>query len=137
MYQGNHDCTLKLQISCNVQEHSCNVWCTNTDWWIISTVYINTFVFVYLNIMTVWRIDLLYRVLQKLLSYEVQHKTPFSTLIFVKIMYVYIWFYLTQVVLCKYHSVFLTADGQVYTCGHGQGGRLGHGDEQTYTVRAR
>lgn len=40
-------------------------------------------------------------------------------------------------VLCKYHSVFLTGDGQVYTCGHGQGGRLGHGDEQTYTVRAR
>lgn len=39
-----------------------------------------------------------------------------------------------EVVLCKYHSVFLTGDGQVYTCGHGQGGRLGHGDEQTYTV---
>ena len=36
--------------------------------------------------------------------------------------------------MCKYHTVFLTADGQVYTCGHGQGGRLGHGDEQTYTV---
>lgn len=39
-----------------------------------------------------------------------------------------------QVVLCKYHTVFLTVDGQVYTCGHGQGGRLGHGDEHTYMV---
>ncbi|XP_061171196.1 inhibitor of Bruton tyrosine kinase-like isoform X2 [Saccostrea echinata] len=39
-----------------------------------------------------------------------------------------------EAVLCKYHSVFLTTDGQVYTCGHGQGGRLGHGNEQTYTV---
>ncbi|XP_056015291.1 inhibitor of Bruton tyrosine kinase-like isoform X2 [Ostrea edulis] len=39
-----------------------------------------------------------------------------------------------EVVLCKYHTVFLTVDGQVYTCGHGQGGRLGHGDEHTYMV---
>ncbi|XP_077869618.1 inhibitor of Bruton tyrosine kinase-like [Saccoglossus kowalevskii] len=37
-----------------------------------------------------------------------------------------------QVVVCKYHSVFLSHNGQVYTCGHGQGGRLGHGNEQTY-----
>ncbi|XP_056141679.1 inhibitor of Bruton tyrosine kinase [Lampris incognitus] len=39
-----------------------------------------------------------------------------------------------QVVLCKFHSVFLSQKGQVFTCGHGQGGRLGHGDEQTYMV---
>ncbi|XP_041107151.1 inhibitor of Bruton tyrosine kinase isoform X2 [Polyodon spathula] len=42
--------------------------------------------------------------------------------------------YIKQVVLCKFHSVFLSQKGQVYTCGHGQGGRLGHGDEQTYLV---
>ncbi|XP_028903554.1 inhibitor of Bruton tyrosine kinase [Ornithorhynchus anatinus] len=42
--------------------------------------------------------------------------------------------YITQVVLCKFHSVFLSQKGQVYTCGHGQGGRLGHGDEQTCLV---
>ncbi|XP_048209598.1 inhibitor of Bruton tyrosine kinase isoform X2 [Perognathus longimembris pacificus] len=39
-----------------------------------------------------------------------------------------------QVVLCKFHSVFLSQRGQVYTCGHGPGGRLGHGDEQTCLV---
>ncbi|XP_070564360.1 inhibitor of Bruton tyrosine kinase-like [Ptychodera flava] len=39
-----------------------------------------------------------------------------------------------EVVVCKYHSVFLTHNGQVYTCGHGQGGRLGHGNEQTYLI---
>ncbi|XP_041043858.1 inhibitor of Bruton tyrosine kinase isoform X1 [Carcharodon carcharias] len=42
--------------------------------------------------------------------------------------------YIKEVVLCKFHSVFLSQKGQVYTCGHGQGGRLGHGDEQTYLV---
>ncbi|XP_053350018.1 inhibitor of Bruton tyrosine kinase [Clarias gariepinus] len=42
--------------------------------------------------------------------------------------------YIKQVVVCKFHSVFLSQKGQVYTCGHGQGGRLGHGDEQTYLV---
>ncbi|KAM9723342.1 inhibitor of Bruton tyrosine kinase [Menidia menidia] len=42
--------------------------------------------------------------------------------------------YIKQVVLCKFHSVFLSQNGQVFTCGHGQGGRLGHGDEQTYLV---
>uniref|UniRef100_A0A8C7FFT6 Inhibitor of Bruton tyrosine kinase n=1 Tax=Oncorhynchus kisutch TaxID=8019 RepID=A0A8C7FFT6_ONCKI len=42
--------------------------------------------------------------------------------------------YVKQVVLCKFHTVFLSQKGQVYTCGHGQGGRLGHGDEQTYLV---
>uniref|UniRef100_A0AAY4AAF0 BTB domain-containing protein n=1 Tax=Denticeps clupeoides TaxID=299321 RepID=A0AAY4AAF0_9TELE len=42
--------------------------------------------------------------------------------------------YIKQVVLCKFHSVFLSQKGRVFTCGHGQGGRLGHGDEQTYLV---
>ncbi|KAB5586398.1 hypothetical protein PHYPO_G00001130 [Pangasianodon hypophthalmus] len=42
--------------------------------------------------------------------------------------------YIKQVVVCKFHSVFLSQKGKVYTCGHGQGGRLGHGDEQTYLV---
>ncbi|XP_076444948.1 inhibitor of Bruton tyrosine kinase-like [Babylonia areolata] len=36
-----------------------------------------------------------------------------------------------QIVMCKYHTVFLAHSGHVYTCGHGQGGRLGHGDEVT------
>ncbi|RUS75693.1 hypothetical protein EGW08_016535 [Elysia chlorotica] len=39
-----------------------------------------------------------------------------------------------QLVLCKYHTVFLSLSGQVYTCGHGQGGRLGHGDQHTVLV---
>nr|XP_036850372.1 inhibitor of Bruton tyrosine kinase isoform X2 [Manis javanica] len=42
--------------------------------------------------------------------------------------------YIKQVVLCKFHSVFLSQKGQIYTCGHGPGGRLGHGDEQTCLV---
>ncbi|XP_074539760.1 inhibitor of Bruton tyrosine kinase isoform X2 [Halichoeres trimaculatus] len=42
--------------------------------------------------------------------------------------------YIKQVVLCKFHSVFLTQKGQVFTCGHGHGGRLGHRDAQTYLV---
>ncbi|NXA45287.1 IBTK kinase, partial [Nothocercus julius] len=42
--------------------------------------------------------------------------------------------YIKQVVLCKFHSVFLSQKGQIYTCGHGQGGRLGHGDEQTCLI---
>uniref|UniRef100_A0A8C5ED32 BTB domain-containing protein n=1 Tax=Gouania willdenowi TaxID=441366 RepID=A0A8C5ED32_GOUWI len=42
--------------------------------------------------------------------------------------------YIKQVVLCKFHSVFLSQKGRVFTCGHGQGGRHGHGDEQTYLV---
>ncbi|XP_068004756.1 inhibitor of Bruton tyrosine kinase isoform X2 [Melanerpes formicivorus] len=42
--------------------------------------------------------------------------------------------YIKQVVLCQFHSVFLSHKGQVYTCGHGQGGRLGHGDEQTCLI---
>ena len=39
-----------------------------------------------------------------------------------------------QVVLSKFHSVFLAGDGRVFTCGHGHGGRLGHGDEQSHVV---
>ncbi|XP_049802872.1 inhibitor of Bruton tyrosine kinase [Schistocerca nitens] len=35
-----------------------------------------------------------------------------------------------QVAMHKYHSVFLSHDGSVYSCGHGQGGRLGQGTEQ-------
>uniref|UniRef100_A0A8D0DVM4 Inhibitor of Bruton tyrosine kinase n=1 Tax=Salvator merianae TaxID=96440 RepID=A0A8D0DVM4_SALMN len=42
--------------------------------------------------------------------------------------------YIKQVILCKFHSVFLSQKGQIYTCGHGQGGRLGHGDEQTCLI---
>ncbi|KAM7136933.1 inhibitor of Bruton tyrosine kinase isoform 2-T2 [Molossus nigricans] len=42
--------------------------------------------------------------------------------------------YIKQVVLCKFHSVFLSQRGQIYTCGHGPGGRLGHGDEQTCLI---
>lgn len=32
---------------------------------------------------------------------------------------------ISDVVLNKFHTLFLTTDGRVYTCGHGQGGRLG------------
>ncbi|XP_060567937.1 inhibitor of Bruton tyrosine kinase-like [Ruditapes philippinarum] len=39
-----------------------------------------------------------------------------------------------QVVMCKYHTVFLTTEGSVYTCGHGLGGRLGHPVEETCLV---
>ena len=39
--------------------------------------------------------------------------------------------------MCKYHSVFVSTAGQVYTCGHGRGGRLGHGHELTVLVRVQ
>jgi len=31
--------------------------------------------------------------------------------------------------------VFLSRRGEVFTCGHGRGGRLGHGNEQSIIVR--
>ena len=37
-------------------------------------------------------------------------------------------------VLSKYHSVFLTSDGDVYALGHGFGGRLGLGHENAALV---
>ncbi|XP_075911957.1 uncharacterized protein LOC142906975 isoform X5 [Petromyzon marinus] len=39
-----------------------------------------------------------------------------------------------QVELCAFHSVLLTRCGRVFTCGHGRGGRLGHGDEEACVV---
>ncbi|KAJ1426618.1 regulator of chromosome condensation 1/beta-lactamase-inhibitor protein II [Ochromonadaceae sp. CCMP2298] len=36
---------------------------------------------------------------------------------------------IVQVCASQYHSMALTAEGRVYTWGHGRGGRLGHGDE--------
>ncbi|XP_046848381.1 inhibitor of Bruton tyrosine kinase-like isoform X2 [Xenia sp. Carnegie-2017] len=42
-----------------------------------------------------------------------------------------------QVVLCKFHAVFLANDGGIWTCGHGQGGRLGHGNENTILIPKR
>lgn len=36
--------------------------------------------------------------------------------------------------MSEYHTVLLTSAGQVYTCGHGRGGRLGHPNEQTCLV---
>ncbi|XP_078373752.1 inhibitor of Bruton tyrosine kinase-like isoform X1 [Oculina patagonica] len=39
-----------------------------------------------------------------------------------------------EVVMCKFHSAFLSMDGKVFTCGHGRGGRLGHGNEETLLV---
>ena len=36
---------------------------------------------------------------------------------------------ISRVCLQKFHSAFLSRSGQVMTCGHGRGGRLGHGSE--------
>lgn len=38
---------------------------------------------------------------------------------------------IAQVVMSKFHTVFLSKRGQVYTCGFGIDGRLGHNDELT------
>ena len=43
-------------------------------------------------------------------------------------------FIIYQVVLCKFHTVFLSHRGAVFTCGHGRGGRLGHKNEQSIIV---
>ena len=34
----------------------------------------------------------------------------------------------------KFHSVLLSSCGVVLTCGHGRGGRLGHGSEASVVV---
>ena len=39
--------------------------------------------------------------------------------------------YISKVVLQKFHSAILTTEGAVLTFGHGQGGRLGHGNEDS------
>jgi alpha-tubulin suppressor-like RCC1 family protein len=41
---------------------------------------------------------------------------------------------ISQVVLEKFHSVLLTSSGLVLTCGHGRGGRLGHGTEASFVT---
>eukprot|EP00092_Neocalanus_flemingeri_P007797 GFUD01008418.1.p1 GENE.GFUD01008418.1~~GFUD01008418.1.p1 ORF type:complete len:1264 (-),score=415.99 GFUD01008418.1:202-3993(-) len=40
----------------------------------------------------------------------------------------------TKVELQKFHSAFVTKSGSVLTCGHGRGGRLGHGSETMQLV---
>lgn len=42
--------------------------------------------------------------------------------------------FIKQVAMSKFHSVFLSTRGHVYTCGIGLDGRLGHGDESTLVV---
>ncbi len=39
--------------------------------------------------------------------------------------------YILKVALQKFHSAILTTQGNVLTVGHGQGGRLGHGNEDS------
>uniref|UniRef100_UPI00358FE317 inhibitor of Bruton tyrosine kinase isoform X3 n=1 Tax=Myxine glutinosa TaxID=7769 RepID=UPI00358FE317 len=39
-----------------------------------------------------------------------------------------------KVALSQFHSIFLTTSGAVYTCGHGTGGRLGHGDQASCLI---
>lgn len=36
-----------------------------------------------------------------------------------------------QVAMSKFHSVFVSSTGEAYSCGIGQGGKLGHGSEAT------
>jgi len=39
---------------------------------------------------------------------------------------------LSKVACAEHHSLFLTRDGQVYSVGRGEDGRLGHGDSKNY-----
>lgn len=36
----------------------------------------------------------------------------------------------------KYHTLFLSDNGSVYSCGYGVGGRLGHDNEEPVLVRS-
>ena len=38
---------------------------------------------------------------------------------------------ISQVATSKFHSAFLSVDGAIFTCGHGRGGRLGHGHNES------
>ncbi|CAH1798653.1 unnamed protein product [Owenia fusiformis] len=60
---------------------------------------------------------------------EMRHHTPNLVDTFTKAK-----LSVVQVELLKFHSVFRTSCGRVFTCGHGRGGRLGHMDEQTKLV---
>uniref|UniRef100_H2ZMC8 Uncharacterized protein n=1 Tax=Ciona savignyi TaxID=51511 RepID=H2ZMC8_CIOSA len=37
-----------------------------------------------------------------------------------------------QVVMSKFHSIFVTQEGAAYSCGNGRGGRLGNGSEDVF-----
>lgn len=42
--------------------------------------------------------------------------------------------FVRKVSTSKFHSIFLASNGNVYTCGFGLDGRLGHGDECTFVA---
>ena len=44
------------------------------------------------------------------------------------------WKRVVQIAAGKSHTVFLLSNGHVFTCGHGEHGRLGHGDEGSHFV---
>jgi hypothetical protein len=39
-----------------------------------------------------------------------------------------------QIVMSKFHTLFLDTNGRVYSCGHGKDARLGHDNEETYML---
>lgn len=39
-----------------------------------------------------------------------------------------------QICMSKFHSIFVSTDGRVFSCGHGQGGRLGSAYENTVLI---